>query len=96
MIGLRLIPYVLDEGEVAAASGLLREAETALASVNRSDEFYAPLAELRRSQLVAASGDVGDAAAMLLDLIPDDVESSPRLGLVIEEQPIFPAPGHHV
>jgi hypothetical protein len=85
MIGLRLIPYLLDVGEVAVASDLLREAEAALASVNRLDDFYLPMIELRRSQIAGASGHVGEAAARLAEAIPDDVDDPAHFALLIEQ-----------
>ena len=85
MIGLRLIPYLIDDREVGVASDLLREAEAALASVNRLDDFYLPMIELRRSQIAVASGHVGEAAARLAEAIPDDVDDPAHFALLIEQ-----------
>lgn len=85
LFGLQLIPYLLDNGSDRAAADLLTEAESALRSVNRLDDFYAPMVELRRCQIAGASGRVGEAAAAMAALLPDDPWDPPSFSLLIEE-----------
>ena len=83
--GLRLIPYLLDDGHHTAASDLLHEAESALRSVNRLDGFYRPMVALRRCQIAHATGRVGEAAKRMEELLPDDVDDPPSYAIVLEQ-----------
>ena len=85
MFGLRLVPYLLDRGDHDGASGLLRESESALNSVNRLDAFYRPMLALRRCQVALAMGHTVEAAAQLADLLPHDADDPPLFALLIEQ-----------